>query len=146
MKGDPIPGSDHVARFCDRKYISESDGVEPGAFMLRKAETYLSVQWLEHLEKPTRKETIRAVREIFSKHLKVRHPAKLAVLNVETTRTLVAKTSGYGIRLMHQPEPDNEAHSGIFDTDQNADLIAELILETIQEIHPAIESNMRVTF
>lgn len=140
MKGDPIPGSDHVARFCDRKYISESDDVEPGAFMLRKDETYLSVQWIEHLEKPTRKDAIRAVREIFSQHLKVRHTAKLAVLNVETTRTLVAEKSGYGIRITHQPEPDNESHGGILDTDQDADLIAELIVETIQEIHPALES------
>jgi hypothetical protein len=46
-----------------------------------------------------------------------------------------------GIRLeyphVHNPEPNDCAHSGIYGTNQNHELIAELITETIQEIHPA---------
>ena len=90
MMDDPLPPGDHVARFCDRRYISENDGVEPGAFMLRKVEEYLSVQWLEHLGKPSRREEISEVRKILSGHLKIRRPSKIAVLNVGKTCDHVA--------------------------------------------------------
>jgi len=138
MKGDQLPAGDHVARFCARKYSSESEGVDPGAFMLRKDENHLSVQWLEYLKKAGRQEEIDEVREIFAKHLKIKPPAKIAVLNVGKTCEHVAWESEYRIRILHQPDEAAEAHSGIFGTEQDAELIAELITENIQEIHSAL--------
>ena len=107
--------------------------------MLRKDEEYLSVQWLERLGKPSRREEIGEVRKILSGHLKVRRPSKIAVLNVGKTCDHVAQASGSGwnIRMLHKPEPNDCAHSGIYGTNQDHELIAELITETIQEIHPA---------
>lgn len=137
MMDDPLPPGDHVARFCKGKFISEDDHVEPGAFMLRKDEGYLSVQWLERLGKPSRREEISEVRKILSGHLKIRRPSKIAVLNVGKTCDHVAQVSGWNIRMLHNPEPNDCAHSGIYGTNQNHELIAELITETIQEIHPA---------
>lgn len=137
MTGDPLPNSDHIARICERKYV-ESEGVASGAFMLRKDEGYLSVQWLEHLGKANRQEEIGEAREIFSRNLKLRPSAKIAVLNVEKTCDHVVRESGFAIWVLHQPAPNDCAHSGIFGTDQDHELIAELIRETIQEIHPAL--------
>ena len=138
MTDDPLPLIDHIARFCDRRYISENDGVEPGVFMLRKDEEYLSVQWLERLGKSSRCDEIDGVRKILSQHLKIRSPSKIAVLNVGKTCEHVVQSSGWNIRMLHKPEENNCAHAGIYDTNQDHELIAELITETIQEIHPAI--------
>ena len=138
MTDDLLPPSDHVARFCKGKFISEDDRVEPGAFMLRKDEEYLSVQWLEHLEKSSRREEISEVRKILSGHLKIRRPSKIAVLNVGRTCDHVVQGSGWNIRMLHKPEQNDCAHSGIYGTNQNHELIAELITETIQETHTAL--------
>lgn len=136
MIGDLLPPADHVARFCDRKYISERQNVEPGAFMLRKDEKYLSVQWLELLKKQNRLEEIAEARVIIAKRMKIRPNTKIAVLNVGGSCDYVFQESGYAIRMVHQPEPSYEAHSGIFGTEQYPELLAELILETVQEFHP----------
>ena len=137
MKGDPLPNTDHVARFCDRKYITENNNVGPGAFMLRKDEEYLSVQWLENLGIETANEKMKELKQIFAKYLKIRPPAQIAIINVGHTCGYVAGESEYLIRILHQPEPNNNAHSGIFDTMQNDEEIAELIRQTILEIYPA---------
>lgn len=138
MTGDLIPPCDHVARFCDRRYISEDDRVAPGAFMLRKDEEYLSVQWLEYLGKSSRYGEIDEVRKILSQHLKIRPPSKIAVLNAGKTCDHVVQASGCNIRMLHKPEQNDCAHSGIYGVNQDHELIAELIAETILEIHPAI--------
>lgn len=138
MKGAPLPHTDHVARFCDRKYITENNNVGPGAFMLRKDEEYLSVQWLENLGIETVNEKINELQKIFAKYLKIRPPAKIAIINVGNTCGYVVNESEYLIRILHQPAPDNNAHSGIFDTIQNDEEIAELIIQTILEVYPAL--------
>ena len=137
MKDDALPCGDHVARFCKRKYITESGNVGPGAFMLKKDESYLSVQWIEILGKQNHQEEIDEVKEIFSRHLKIRPPAKIVVLNVGKTCDHVMRKSAYIIRVLHQPEQFDGAHSGIFDTNQDHEKIAELIKQTILEMHPA---------
>lgn len=137
MTGESLPDAHHVARFCDRKFCAEDGTVAAGAFMLRAGEPYISVQWLERLARPDRAGEIEEVREVFSKHLKIRRSTQIAVLNAGVTRSHVALESGFQIDMRHQPEAGDEAHSGIFGTEQDGELIAELILETIQEIHPA---------
>lgn len=138
MKGDILPPDNHVARYCPRKFISESNSVAPGAFMLKKNERYLSVQWLEYLMQPDRKEAINKVREMLSRHLKIKRQDRIALLNVERTCNQVAEESGHKIVMLHEPSLNNEAHSGIFGVDQDQELIAELITETILENHPAV--------
>jgi hypothetical protein len=70
--------------------------------------------------------------------LKIRRPSKIAVLNVGKTCDHVVQGSGWNIRMLHKPEQNDCAHSGIYGTNQNHELIAELITETIQETHPAL--------
>jgi hypothetical protein len=141
MMDDLLPPGDHVARFCKGKFISEDDRVEPGAFMLRKDEGYLSVQWLECLGKPSRREEISEVRKILSGHLKIRRPSKIAVLNVGKTCDHVSQGSGWNIRMLHKPEQNDCAHSGIYGTNQDHELIAELITEPSRKFIPLISDS-----
>jgi hypothetical protein len=53
MKGQSIPDSEHVARYCKASTI-ENSAVQATAFMLRTGEEYLSVNWLENLDCPDR--------------------------------------------------------------------------------------------
>ncbi len=46
------------------------------------------------------------------------------------------EASMYSIRFLHEPEPDDSAHSGIHDTIQDEMMIAELIAERVAQIHP----------
>jgi hypothetical protein len=138
MKGDILPPDNHVARYCSRKFISERNSVAPGAFMLKKNERYLSVQWLEYLKQPNRGEAINKVREMLSRHLKIKRQDRIALLNVERTCKQVVEESGQRIVMLHEPSLNNEAHSGIFGVDQDQELIAEIIAETILENHPAV--------
>jgi hypothetical protein len=48
----------------------------------------------------------------------------------------VQKETGYLIRFLHEPEPDDPAHSGIHDTAADEMMIAEIIAEAVEETHP----------
>jgi hypothetical protein len=137
MTGDPLPQSDHVARFCKPTCCNDDGSIAAGAFMLRTGESYLSVQWLECLCQADRAAQIEAAREAFGRRLKVGRSAKMAVLNVGTACSHVMRESGFKIDMHHQPEPADPAHSGIFGISQDEELIAETILEAIKEVHPA---------
>ena len=65
MMGDQIPDPGHVARFC--KPVTVHDGqIQSTAFMLRKGEEYLSVNWLEILNCQNRETEIAQIRTIYS--------------------------------------------------------------------------------
>ncbi|KXB09252.1 hypothetical protein AKJ60_00595 [candidate division MSBL1 archaeon SCGC-AAA385M11] len=106
------------------------------AFHLRKGEPYLSVEWLEYPGQPGRPAEIRAVIEILSQKLRLGSSARLAVLGVGAVYDHVRKETGYSIRVLHEPEPDDPAHSGIHDTAAGEMMIAELIAEAVEETHP----------
>jgi len=48
MKGDPIPDKDHIARLCSPKTVPDGQ-IEASAFLLRRDEESLSINWLESL-------------------------------------------------------------------------------------------------
>ena len=97
MKGQAVPDSDHVARYCKPTTIDEGE-IQATAFMLREGEEYLSVNWLEELKSPSRASQIRDLQELYTKKLKVGSTARIAILNVGTLRT---KVEGTAITLCH---------------------------------------------
>lgn len=131
-----LPQQDHTARYCPRSKLTEDDIPAPTAFHLRRGETYLSVEWLESLNQESRNEAIAEVIAILSGKLRLGATAKLAVLNVGHVCRYVREASMYSIRFVHEPEPEDPAHSGIHDTAQDEMLIAELIIEKVEEIYP----------
>ena len=141
MKGDGLPPKDHIARYCGGSHISEDGQIAPTAFSLRHNEVYLSVRWLEFFEQPNRSSEIEEVRRVLKADLKIGATAKIAVLNVGDVRNYVEEVSGYLIRILHEPLPSDNSHSGIFDTGQDEELITELLTEKIVETHPGLELN-----
>ncbi len=138
MTGDPIPPSDHVARYCPGSTIAPGGRVSGTAFRLRAGEEYLSVNWLEFFNLPSRAHQIAEVRRILDTKLTLGRTAKIAVLNVGeiTNNVREQNPDGSEVSVRHEPLDDDPSHGGIFDV--NSDLIADLIAEIISEAHPAM--------
>jgi len=142
VKGDTIPDSDNIARFC--KPTTAPNGVITAmAFMLRENdEGGLSVNWLEFLNCSNRDQEIREIQKIYSESLSVSKNARIAILNVGEIRYIVrSETHDHrNIELLHEPIPDgDQSHSEIHNLEQDNEFIAELILEVLRDNdnHPA---------
>jgi len=139
MKGQPVPDSDHVARYCKPTTIDEGE-IQATAFMLREGEAYLSVNWLEELKSSGRAGQIRDLQELYTKKLKVAATAQIAVLNVGTLRAKIERESPDRrlLRVLHEPEePDDLSHAGIYEIRYDDEIIAELIVQVVLEKYRA---------
>jgi hypothetical protein len=139
MKGQVIPDSDHVGRYCKASTV-ENGEISATAFMMRETEEYLSVNWLEELKRPSRASQIRDLQEVYNKKLKVGARARIAILNVGTLRSKVQRESPDSrlLRVLHEPdEPDDPSHAGIYEILHDDEMIAELIAQVVLENHPA---------
>jgi hypothetical protein len=139
MKGQAVPDSDHVARYCKPRTIDEGE-IQATAFILREGEAYLSVNWLEELKSSGRASQIRDLQELYTKKLKVAATAQIAVLNVGTLRTKIERESPDRrlLRVLHEPdEPDDLSHAGIYEIRYDDEIIAELIVQVVLEKYPA---------
>jgi hypothetical protein len=138
MKGDVIPDPDHVARHCGASTVDEGK-IQATAFMLREPHVYLSVNWLEELGRPNRASQVRDLQKLYATKLKLGAKARIAILNVGTVRTKVESESSDRrlLRVLHDPEPDDSSHSGIYEIPYDDDLVAELIAQVVLENHPA---------
>ena len=139
MKGDTIPDQHHVARFCDNKHI-DGGFIQATAFMLRSGEESLSVNWLEFLNCSCRESEIDELRNTYSRKLKLGVKAKIAVLTVGEVhkKVLTESPDRRNLKVLHNPEVNDPSHSGIYNLRHDDEIIiAELILETVQETYPA---------
>jgi hypothetical protein len=140
MKGQVVPDSDHVARYCKASTV-EGGEVQATAFLLRDGEEYLSVNWLEDLNCSDRRSEIRALQDLYSRKLnRVGTAARIAILNVGAFRTKVAHESPdmRRLRVLHEPiMPEDPSHAGIYDISSDDEIIAELIAQSVLEKHPA---------
>jgi len=139
MKGDTIPDQHHVARFCDNKHI-DGGFIQATAFMLRSGEESLSVNWLEFLNCSCRESEIDELRKTYSRKLKLGMKAKIAVLTVGEVREKMLResTDRRNLKVLHDPETNDPSRSGIYNLRHDDEIIiAELILETVQETYPA---------
>lgn len=131
MTGDIILDNNHVARYC--KPVTVVNGqIQGSAFCLRPTEGYLSVSCLEYFNRPNRQDEISALRQVL-----IRREGRFAVLNVGVTKNNVLTYSEdrRSISVVHRPSHVNPAHSGIHNMRPNEVRIAELIRQTIQEVH-----------
>ena len=138
MKGDPLPDRDHISRYC-RFTTLVNDQPSGASFMLRPAEEFLSVNWLEFFGVEGRQEQMTQVRKDI--RLKLAPRAKFAVLDVGNVIEYV-KENGPDNRILsvlHEPNEDDPSHSGIHGYGLEDDWIADLISEVVQETHPAKE-------
>lgn len=147
MKGDEIPSSDHVTRYCKPSDISPfTQKLMATAFHLRPdIDEYLSTNWLEFFERPSFLDAIDDIRNIFRKKMRsIPAKAQFTIINIEKMCTYV-KTEHPDHRILkvvHEPEETNgvldESHCGIYNMKDDYRSIAELILQTVDdELHPA---------
>jgi hypothetical protein len=139
MKGQVIPDSDHVARYCKASSIEDGE-ILATAFMVREGEEYLSVNWLEDLKRSDRASQVRDLQKLFATKLKVRAAARIAILNVGALRAKVQResTDRRLLPVLHEPIiPDDPSHAGIYEIPYDDDLVAELIAQVVLEKHPA---------
>ncbi len=136
MKGDLVPDSDHIARYCGGSSV-ESDGtINRMAFRLRKDEGYLSVNWLEFLEKTSREEAIAEVRNVLRKKLTLGSRSRIAVADVGSLINHIRAERI--LNVQHEPElPDDPSHSGIFGYGIDDGLIELMIAEVFQASYPS---------
>lgn len=143
LKDEPIPPHHHVSRYCRGGSLLKNGEVTGTSFFLRDDEEYLSVNWLDFLELDDRDSEIKEIRRVLGTKLKVGSTAKIAVLNVGDTQDHVHQNSRdhRDLMILHRPDepPDkpDESHSGIFDTKEDEQLIAELIAEKVLETYAA---------
>lgn len=139
MKDDPVPDPDHIARYCGGSHIREDGSISGVAFRLRQTEEFLSVNWLEFLNQPTRDAEIRELRKVLDSKLQLGAKARIAALNTGELRRYVWVNGpdGRELRVLHEPEPGDPSYSGIFNLLPEHDLIADLLAEVIQATYPA---------
>ncbi len=139
-----IPKNHHIARYCAPKHIDENGDVEGSAFILSDRDDYLSVSWLEYLNRHDRNQEIIELRKIYDlislgAYAKAKKDAKIAVLNVGSVYNKVLEESEDNRRLAfyHKPTPPCYlCHSGIYNLRKDDNEIALLIRQTILESHP----------
>jgi hypothetical protein len=94
---------------------------------------------LEFLNCSSREDEINVIRNIYASKLKIGAKAKIAVLNVGNVcnKVLTESEDRRNLEILHDPEPSDPSHSGIYNLKHNDELIAELICETVLESYPA---------
>lgn len=117
-RGKNLPDEDHIIRYVPwgRLRKDEDDnvlGFLPQAFQRKHDEDYLSVNWIEFHD-GDRDTQIRlsvwAIRGSFDNPLGGK--SAFAIGNVCKVKGISAK-AGSRVRIVHEPEPNNPAHSGI---------------------------------
>lgn len=138
MKGDKIPDTHHIGRYCKPSTVADGQ-IQATAFMLRKGEESLSVNWVEFLNYSNRRQEVAELRKIYSSKLSVGARAKIAILNVGEVREKVFTETpdSRNLEVLHDPVEDDPSHSGIYNLRYDDELIAELILETVKETYSA---------
>ena len=147
MTGNNLPADDHVVRYVKPTSV-RSDGKPAGsAFCPRPDDTGLSVNWIECFRDCSKEQQIAEVRRLF--RLKMRVRGRLAELNVGQTRRHLRDELD-SLRFVHRPlvaegpyeaDPSHSEITGLPGADSpEAELIGDMIAESISAVYPAVQS------
>ena len=140
-----LPDKDHVVRYVKPTHILDDGKLNCSAFQLRKMETGLSVNWLDHFKDRTKSQQLDEIRPLI--RLKMSRNGCLAELNVGATREHVSQRLDE-LRFIHRPlEADDKyeadpSHSEIvglpLEDPPEAELVGDMIAECVLETYPAV--------
>lgn len=132
MKGDPIPETDHVCRYCKPRAVENGKPLV-AAFELRENERDLSVNWVEYFRLTDREQAICEIRKAFrAKGFKIKASGRFAVLNVGEIKSTAKERTETDLQVLEWPENNDLSHSAIFFGHSADDLmIPQLLYELV---------------
>ena len=147
MNDNDFPESDHIVRYVKPSNF-ELGRVNIAEFRLRESrldERGISVNWLECYRNFSREGQLAEIRAV--SRLKLRNNGRFAELNVGEIKRLVSEELR-GLRIIHTPlDAEGEfladpSHSEIVGlpsgNPEKSDLIAQMIVKCICDLHPAV--------
>jgi len=137
-----IPPTDHISRLCYGKSIDDGN-ILGAAFLPRPGDDYLSVNWLEYLRCPDQLSQVAEVRRRYAnKFRSIKKKDRIAILNVEATCLKVQNETDDNrcLRATHEPEPEDDSHSGLWEFSYDDIIIGELILQSVTNDFPAVDT------
>ena len=140
MTSTPLPDEDHVSRYCNPSAV-EGGLPMASAFIPRRGEEYLSVNWLEYFSQGDLIAAVERVREAFRvKSYRVRENGRLAVLNVGAAKTAAREGVDRALSIDHLPVSNDQSHAGIrgYGSEDLAVAVELATLVTRQDVHPAV--------
>ena len=138
MRGPPVPPDDHVVRYVRPTEVDDGE-VSAGAFMLRKSETSLSVNWKEKLPGDPH-EYLAALWKLV--RLRLARNGRFATLNVGRTKRHLL-SNHYPIDICSDPldrtddYPPDPSHAGVTGLPARQDhsvavFVGDLLAECVQ--------------
>ena len=139
MVNTPLPDEDHVSRYCNPSAV-EGGLPMASAFIPRRGEEYLSVNWLEYFGESNLTAAVERVREVFRvKRYRVRQNGRFAMLNVGAARTAAHEGVDRALSIKRLPVDNDRSHAAIrgYGSDDLAVAVELVALVTRQDVHPA---------
>lgn len=137
-----LPDEHHVLRYVPWARLRKDEdenviGVLSVAFRLRANEQYLSVTWAEFFQCPTHQENIHAaVKAVRASDLEVKPKSGFAVGNVGAIKKMcIERPKKHKIRVIHEEEPDNKAHTAMRGWPDDDEDLLELLAEDTWSKH-----------
>jgi hypothetical protein len=130
-----LPETDHIVRYVPwaRLRKDEEDnviGVIGAAFRLRETEEYLSATWLEFFKGTRPENIIAAVKAVRASRVVVKPRSGFALGQVEKIKArCVADKGKHKIRVIHEAEDDNKAHTALRQWPRDNDSLLDLLAE-----------------
>ena len=120
----------------------EDGQISPAAFLPRQEDEFLSVNWLESLKCSDRPSAITEIRKRYAANFQLNKKYRIALMNVGITCSMVAMQSmdHRGLKATHEPELNDDSHSGFSGYTYNDTMIAEIIRLSVLDDVPAIET------
>ena len=132
-----LPAEDHVVRYVPwaRLRKDEDDnviGVLGAAFRLRDDEEYLSATWAEYFAGSHADRVAAAIRVLRASEMTVTARSGFAIGNVNSVKeTCLADRRRHKIRIIHEPEADNEAHTALRGWPRDNEDLLNLLAESV---------------
>ncbi len=149
MTGNELPDDDHVVRYVKPTSMRTDGKADGSAFCLRAQrpdDNGLSVNWLECFHDRAKEQQVAEVRRL--SRLKLRERGRLAELNVGATKRHLRN----GLDSLHfvqkplaaegdyEADPSHSEMVGLPPADSpDAELIGDMIAESISAIYPALQ-------
>ena len=135
MLGNDLPEEHHISRYCSPSSINKFHGLPTAAaFMLRKTDDFLSVNWLDYFNKGDINLSIDCVRQVFiEKGFQIKANGRFVSLNVgDVISVIYSHLQSSDISIKHLPVEDDPSHSGVFGYTQSDNLIALKISQLVR--------------